>query len=649
MQHPVTSSFAIMLVAIATIQLAGQTIQVEEKGSRSDYRDVRVEQTESNELKLQQESGLENEKPVEELKPIEYVVDLSDSKNHYVTVTMIAEPDGDNTELMMAVWTPGSYLVREYARHIDSVEALSEKGKPLVYEKTRKNRWNITTKGVKKLYFRYRVYCNEMSVRTNWVGRDFAVINGAPTFVTVVGRRNQNHEVQLVMPKQWKKSATSLVAGPDAAHQYVAKGFDELVDSPIVAGNLSMYPFSVGGVQHHLVNVGETGIWDGAKAASDLKLVVQQHQKMWDVVPYDRYLFLNVIGEAGGGLEHDNSCLMLTSRNSFRRPSSYESWLSLASHEFFHTWNVRRLRPSALATYDYENEVYTPSLWIAEGVTSYYEDLLLVRAGLMTRQSFINRLSSNVVSVQRTHGRKLQSLRESSFDSWIKFYRSDENSSNTRISYYSKGAVVAFLLDAKIRSMTEGKKSLDDVMRLMFKTYAGKGGYAESEFRKVASDIAGQDLSAWFKHHVDSTQEVEFAEAVKWFGLDINAVKQLEAASKGDDKARRALRMSPWVGFSAGSDGDVSRVELESPATRAGIHTGDEIIAINGFRLRGSPVSQLGQYSVGEKVDLMIARRGRIQNLELTIGERPLLDWSLRFARRPSKQQKANMKAWLTE
>ena len=312
--------------------------------------------------------------------PVRYTVDLDDAKNHYMTITASMRPrqPQDEVEIMMAVWTPGSYLVREYARHIDSFRVRDGDGNELDYEKTRKNRWLIKTNGAKEFTVVYRLYANEMSVRTNWVGMQYAMINGAPTFITLVDHLDRPHEVQLKLPKNWSRSATSLDS-LEGTHRFRASSFDQLVDSPIVAGNVSLYPFEASGVKHQLVNIGEAGYWDGNQAAEDLKTMVEEHHRMWGTLPYDRYLFLNMISESGGGLEHDNSTLIMTSRWTFRDESRYESWLSLASHEFFHTWNVRRLRPKTLVRYDYEKEVYTQSLWIAEGITSYYQDLALVR------------------------------------------------------------------------------------------------------------------------------------------------------------------------------------------------------------------------------------------------------------------------------
>jgi predicted metalloprotease with PDZ domain len=571
---------------------------------------------------------------------LNYLVNLEDSAHRYIHVTLEFEAEEDETELMMAVWTPGSYLVREYARHIDSMKVTNQKGEPLAYRKTRKNRWMVETEDADIVQVSYRLYCNEESVRTNFVNHDYAVLNGAPTFITIPDRLNQEHIVKLELADGWKRSATSIKAN-DEPHSYTAENFDELVDSPIVAGNINVYPFEAGGVQHQLVNIGEVGMWDGSQAASDLKKVVLAHQKIWGSVPYDRYLFLNVLSGGGGGLEHNFSTLVLSSRWSFREKGRYASWLSLCSHEFYHTWNVRRLRPKPLMKYDYENEVYTDGLWIAEGITSYYQDLALVRAGLISKSKFMSGLSSEIQGVQRTAGRKFQSLRDSSFDTWIKFYRPDENSRNTRISYYSKGAVAAFLLDMKIRSLTDNEKSLDDVMRKMYSRYSKKG-FTSENFRSVASQIAGEDLTDWFANAIDSTNELEFDESLTFMGIRIPDA----AGEKEDSGTNPARGGSPTIGASfAGTS--ISSVKPDSQAWRLGMAPGDEVLAINGFRLSGSFSDRLRQYEIGDRLELLMARDGKMFSETVDLERRTSEDWSIGWVSNPSNEQNERIDAWL--
>ena len=466
------------------------------------------------------------------------------------------------------------------------------------------------------------------------------------------------------MPKRWKRSACALQR-PNGPHEYVANSYDELVDNPIVAGNIQVYPFDIDGVPHQLINVGESGYWDGVKAAADLKKMVQAQQEIWGTVPYKKYLFINMIAESGGGLEHDNCTLIMTSRWHFRDAKKYQDWLSLASHEFFHTWNVRRLRPKSLLRYDYENEMFTRSLWVAEGVTSYYEDLALVRSGLITRQEYLKRLSSTVEQVQAKPGRKVQSLTEASFDTWIKFYRPDENSNNTRVSYYAKGTVAAFLLDAKIRTVSKGRRSLDDVMRKMYEEYS-ESGYTQDNFRETASEVAGVDLSEWFVKAIDSTEELDFSE-VGVLGVEVADLanelndSQPEVATVGDDQAESEAPMAsedkpskpdpkPWVGVGGTASGDsmiVSSVAPNSPAYKAGIQTDDELIAVNDFRLDGRISGRLKQFEIGQPLEILLSRRGELLRIEVVPVAKDKFDWTLKFAKEPNNRQKRSQESWL--
>ena len=377
----------------------------------------------------------------------------------------IRPKDGASIELMMAVWTPGSYLIREYERHVEALTAADPARAPLAVEKTRKNRWRVATNGASTVWVRYRVYAHEMSVRTNWVDDEFALINGAPTFITLVeSPSRRRHDVRVVLPRAWTRSLSGMTAGL-GENTYTAPDYDTLVDSPIVAGSPSVYEFSVGGKPHYLVNFRERAVWNGPQAARDLAKVAETIAQFWGNVPFDRFYFLNIVGSAKNGLEHRNSTVLNIPLDATSTREGYLDWLNLASHEYFHAWNGKRLRPVELGPFDYENEVYTRALWFVEGITEYYADLFLVRAGVATRDEYLDALSEQIRSLQTTPGRLEQSVEAASYDAWIKYYRTDENSPNTSISYYVKGAVIGFLLDANVRRLTAGSKSLDDVMQ----------------------------------------------------------------------------------------------------------------------------------------------------------------------------------------
>jgi predicted metalloprotease with PDZ domain len=574
-------------------------------------------------------------------EPIRYTVSFPAPQTHYVEVTAVVPTERRaDVELMMAVWTPGSYLVREYERNVEAVTAAAPDGRALTVVKSDKNRWRVTTGGAGTVSVKYRVYGREMSVRTNWIESGFALLNGAPTFLTLADRTPRAHEVVINPAAGWAKSMTGLPELPGGPHRYRAADFDTLTDSPILIGNPAVYEFTVDGKKHYLANEGEGGIFDGAKAAKDLEAVVREHHRMWGPLPYDKYVFLNLLVEASGGLEHKNSTVLMGTRWATRTRRAYNSWLDLASHEFFHVWNIKRLRPVELGPFDYENENHTRSLWIAEGFTDYYADLALHRAGLITREEYLDSLSDKIEELQTTPGRLVQSAELASFDAWIKYYRPDENSINTSISYYTKGAVVALLLDARVRKATNGGKSLDDVMKAAYDKYSGSRGYTADEFRAVAEQVAGVSLKAFWDHAVSGTGELDYKEALETFGLRFRSV-----AVPADRPGR------PWLGINTRNDAGrlvVSQVRRDTPAIAAGLNVDDEIIAIDDYRVRADRLdNRLDQYRPGDKVTLLVARREQLQRLEVTFGTEPPRSWRLEVNPSANEAQQSSRGRWL--
>lgn len=603
---------------------------------------------------------------VAEGQTLQYDISFEDAANHYITVELTVDKLGNGPiTLMMPVWTPGSYLIREYARNIDTVSAATPDGARLSLEKLSRNRWLLEPEdGVDAAVISYRLYCHEMSVRTNWVDADMAILNGAPTFITIPERRNQPHQVTLKMPQAWKQAVSSLPE-TKAGTSWTATTFEQLVDNPIIAGNPVIKKFVAGGKSHQLVSFGGTTLWELDKAADDVNRIVSEHQKMFANVPYDNYKFLNMITESRGGLEHDNCCLIMTSRWNFRDEEKYEDWLSLVSHEFFHTWNVRRLRPAGIWQYQLEQENYTSSLWIAEGITSYYEDVALARAGLIDRDAYLKRVSKVIKTLQTANGRQVQSLTDASHDAWIKFYRPDSNSKNSRTSYYTKGAVVGFLLDQKIRQTSQGERSLDDVMRAMYQQFAGRKGYTEQDFRKVASDVADMDLSDWFAGTVDGTDELDYQPALDYLGLEFVADKNegkdkkdgsdKEASEDDDKKESKKPKIDVGITFSESAHNPtISAIQSDSAAFDAGLNVDDEIIAVNDFRATKSKwESQLKSFatskdtSATQSVRITISRRGALKSMQLALRKAPDEKWKLKVIGEPSEAQTARMKAWL--
>jgi predicted metalloprotease with PDZ domain len=423
-------------------------------------------------------------------------------------------------------------------------------------------------------------------------------------------------------------------------NRFRAANYDILVDSPFLIGNPTVHEFTVDGKPHYLVNEGEAGVFDGVRAAKDLETLVQEHRRFWGQLPYDKYLFLNVLTgpEASGGLEHLNSTMLITNRFATRARRTYLGWLELASHELFHAWNVKRLRPVELGPFDYENEVHTKSLWIAEGVTDYYGELMVRRAGLSTVDEYLDNLSSHIDLVQNSPGRLVQSAELASFDAWIKYYRPDENSVNTSISYYEKGLVIAFALDGRIRKATGGKRSLDDVMRAAYDKYAGRRGFTPEQFRMVAEEVAGTSLKAFWDTAVTGVAEVDYTDALDAYGLRFRPT--------GAPGARA------YLGANTRNDNGrliVTQVRRGTPAFDAGVNVDDEIIAIDDVRVRADQLpARLDLYKPDDTISLLVARRELVQRLEVRLGAEPARKWQLEANPDATATQLRQRDRWLT-
>jgi predicted metalloprotease with PDZ domain len=578
---------------------------------------------------------------------ITYTLRFVAATQHYVEVEAAFPPtgatDGAGLALRLAVWTPGSYMVREYARHIEALQAFGPDEAPLAVQRTRKNRWHVACDGQMQVRIRYRVYAREMTVRTNWVDRDFALLNGAPTFISGVDMAQVPHVVRVEPPPNWSHV---IVALPQtrAGDAYVAADYDTLVDTPWFLGNFDLRAFDAAGKPHLLASVGGEGAFDHPRAATDTARIVAEHHALWGTAPYSNYVFMNVLTDGRGGLEHKDSSVLMASPHATASRADYIDWLGLVSHEFFHVWNIKRLRPVALGPFDYEAEVPTPSLWVAEGLTAYYDDLQVCRAQLCTPTEYLARLSRAIQAVQTSPGRQVQTLAEASYDAWIKFYRRDENTDNTAVSYYLKGSLVGFILDAMIRQTSAGARSLDDVMRLAYTRFSGKTGYTEEGFRDTAAEVAGTDLGTFFRRAVDSTAELDFAPALALYGLRFTAAPGAADVSKG--------RPDGWLGVATRTESGrlvVSQVPRHTPAYAAGLNVDDELIAWNGFRVQASKfVERVRQTPCGTEVPVVVARRERLLTLGVTVQATPHPQWHLAVDDGANAAQRAARESWLS-
>lgn len=472
-------------------------------------------------------------------EPVSYVLSAPapDSQALHVEARVPAA-NGPTIELMLPAWSPGYYVAQNYTAGMNGPEATSSDGVPLVVRSIAPNRWRIESGSAKAITVRYTLSCRTRFVTGCWVDPALAVINGPSVFITLTDGATREHRVRLdVTGPGWPQSITSLEAVPGAApHTYTAPDYDTLIDAPIVAGTISLHETDVPGTRLVLADFGELGAWNGRAALDQIRQIVDEHRRMIGGLPFRRYVFLNAFWSGPGGLEHANSTL-LSSRPAPTEPLPGLRWLNFVSHEFFHAINVKRLRPIELGPFDYDRVPQTPSLWVSEGLTTYYGNLAVARAGLASRQEFLAGQSSQIRSLQTSAGRLRQTLAEASAGVGAAGGSGIGGNRDTTVSYYVKGDVVGLLLDARIRRLTSGRRSLDDVIREAYRLYGGARGFRPEEFEAVASHVAGEDLSAWFDRAVRSTEELDYDEMLGWYGLRF--------IEPGSDDPARAWSLEP--------------------------------------------------------------------------------------------------------
>ena len=527
-------------------------------------------------------------------------------------------------ELRMAAWTPGSYLIREYARHVEDVRAEDAAGAPLAVDKAAKNVWRVAVGAARELVVRYRVYAHELTVRTSHVDDSHAFWNGAPTYLWIAELAGQPHELAVRAPEGWLVD----VALPETDGVYRAADLDELIDSPVECGTHQRIDFDAAGRPHRIALYGRpdgTQGYDPASFARDVAAVVESHGKLFGAPPYQRYLFILHLGNSGGygGLEHRASCTLLSTPGAFHPRKRYEELLELVSHEYFHVWNVKRIRPRVLGPFDYEREAYTRSLWVMEGVTSYYDRLALRRTGLLPVGRYLDKLGEEWAKLMSTPGRLKQSIAESSFDAWIKLYRPDENSLNSTVSYYLKGSLVVLAFDLEIRQRSGGERSMDDLMRLLAARFgAAPEGFDDGAVQALFEEATGLDLGASFDALVRGRADIDLERRLAWVGLE------LEADWEGASEAGRAKGEVPgWLGARVVRDGArtvVSGVPAGSPAEAGGLYAGDELIALDALRVddRSLP-ARIAARRPGDTVRLTLFRRDALREAVITLGARP--------------------------
>jgi predicted metalloprotease with PDZ domain len=536
---------------------------------------------------------------------ISYEVSMPEPHTHYYNVKMsVTDYEKDYFDVQMPVWSPGSYLVREFAKGVEDVKATFNK-KLLKAEKINKNTWRVYAEKGNNIVINYKVYAFELSVRTSFVDASHGYFNGTSMFMFIDELRNTPHNLTIIPFKNWKKVSTSLPKLKSGkGFQYQAPDYDILVDSPVEIGNQVTFDFTSAGVLHHVAMYGK-GNYDIETLKVDMAKITQACTDVFGVNPNKEYTFIiHNLTRGSGGLEHLSSTTLEVNRWTYSEGSAYQGFLSLVAHEYFHLWNVKRVRPIELGPFDYNNENYTSLLWVMEGFTSYYDELLLFRAGVYDEETIMRKFTGSINNIENQPGNKVQPVAHSSFDAWIKAYRPNENSYNTTISYYSKGSVVANMLDLMIINNTKGEKNLDNVMQYLYNEYYKKQdrGFTPDEMKGALETVSGLKMDDFFEKYINGTETFDYKTLFDYVGLTVDVIENNDVS----------------LGVSS-SGNKITKVNRGSSAYEGGLNVNDEILAIDGYRVHNDISDYILGRPLGDEVSILISRDDIIQTIILPL------------------------------
>jgi predicted metalloprotease with PDZ domain len=570
---------------------------------------------------------------------ISYNVSFPEAQAHYAEIEMHITGLKQNTlDLKMPVWTPGSYLVREFAKNIEAFSA-NINGQLVASPKINKNTWRVNTKGKAAVTIKYRVYANENSVRTSYLDVSHAFLSTSGIFIYPANMLHSPSTITIVPYKDWSKVSTSLEMVNNNPFVRHSPNFDILFDSPIEVGNQDIFGFDVTGVKYEVCMYGG-GNYDKERLKKDMHAIIEQEAAVFGENPNKHYTFIvhNHL-RGGGGIEHLGSTVLGASRDNYASEKGYQGFLGLVAHEHFHLWNVKRLRPIVLGPFDYDNENYTTNLWIAEGFTEYYQEIAVRRTNLYPPENYLDQIANEFNILENLPGKNVQTVAESSFDAWIKGYRPNENSNNTTISYYTKGAIIGMMLDLEIINSSNQKYHLDDVMKYMYNTYykTKKRGYTDAEFKKGFEMFAGKKLDDFYKKYVNGLDPVDYNKYLGYAGYKISD----ELADNND----------PALGITTGTT--AAKKIIVTGVTRGtagyidGINVNDELTAIDGNPITDAANLIAGK-KTGDKIQVTVSRDGQTITLPVTLLKSNRVKYKVVSLDSPTPQQLAVRKKWLS-
>jgi predicted metalloprotease with PDZ domain len=570
---------------------------------------------------------------------IAFTVSMAQPHTHYYHVDMYCTglEEDEALDFKMPAWTPGYYMIMDYAQNVLNFRTEDGGGGTLAWAKTAKNTWRIDTGGSAAVRVSYDVYAFRRSVADSFLDDRRAFISPTGVFMHIDGRIAHPVTVTFQPNKRTDRISTGLDPVEGRPGTFFAPDFDVLYDCPTLIGEQEILNFEVQGIPH-VIAVENAGAIDPAKFVGDIKRVVEAAVELIGEIPYRHYTFI-MMDQGGGGLEHLNSMAVFSNAAGWGNPRSYAGWLSFIAHEYYHLYNVKRIRPLALGPFDYDRENYTSMLWVSEGISVYYQDLILNRAGLLGREDYFEKVRRFIRAYENRPGRLFQSAAESSFDTWMKFFSRSENSANTTISYYDKGAALGLMLDLKIRHESQNRAALDDVMRALYTKYhtQKQRGFADREFREECESAAGCPLPEIFDVYVPTVNEIDYPKYFAYAGLTIDVTPET----------------MPGVFFGASAreqDGRlmVSSVEWDSPAMKGGLSAQDEILALDGVRADSRSLDRLlRSKKPGDEVRILISRRSLVREFEITLGTRRERSFRINPLDSPDPLQAAILEDWL--
>lgn len=569
---------------------------------------------------------------------IDYKVRPLSPEAHLFQVSLVIQkPSRKGQRVSLPAWIPGSYMIRDFSRNIVSISAAAD-GVELELKKLDKQTWELPITD-RAISITYRVYAWDLSVRSAHLDATHGFFNGSSLFLKVEGQDDQACLVEMLPPEgdaytEWRLATTMTSCGakPFCFGLYGATDYEELIDHPVEMGHFMDASFEVAGVTHEVVITGKH-YSDMARICADLKKICAQHVAMFGSLPeMERYLFLVMaIGDGYGGLEHRSSTALICKRDDLpqkhqtKMSEGYRQFLGLCSHEYFHLWNVKRIKPKSFVNPDLKSEAYSTLLWAFEGITSYYDDLALIRSGCIDIESYLTLMAKTITRVMRGSGRLIQSVSDSSFDAWIKFYKQDENAPNAIVSYYAKGALIALSLDLQIRAGTDGKFSLDDIMRILWTQYGERGmGLAEDDVERIIEDYTGLDLADFFDAAIRGCSDLDLETYLSSIGIGYRLRQSQSATDFGgvykSDAEPSAPRLVLGVGTrSEGKDLVLTHVHDGGAAQIAGLSAGDTVLAIDGLRVTEANLDSLVTNAInGTPVKVHAFRRDELMRFDVT-------------------------------